>query len=237
MQKLVPDRITAVTHDDLIYALRGAYPEVWKRDPIDVELATYYAQCLEENGAKLQSLHCFALGNVKATASWDGLVTEYQCDETVTAAEAAHAKTLGPCELHPLPNGKVRVVVFPGHPWSRFRAFDTLTKAAETYLSLFKMPRYAQAALRARASDPVGFVEACAAGGYFTSPNVSAYATAVRSIAVRATPACASAISGNSLGLTPFDVDYIEQARAMWLTSERDRLAAEPFPHPDTETS
>lgn len=232
MQTLVPDRITPVTHNDLIYALRGAYPEVWKRDPVDVELATYFAQCLEENGARLQSLHCFALGNVKAAASWDDLVTTYDCDEVVSAADAANASALGPCELHPLPNGKVRLVCRAGHPWAMFRAFGTLTQAAETYLRLFTLPRYAQAALRARARDPVGFVEACAAGGYFTASDVAGYARAVASIATRATPACASAISGNSLGLTPEDVAHIETQRALWLDAQARELA-EPFPLPD----
>ena len=235
MQTLVPDRITPVTHNDLIYALRGAYPEVWKRDPVDVELACYFAQLLEENGALLQALHCFGLGNQKATPSWDGLVVEYQCDEVVTVAEAARAHTLGPCELHPLPSGRVRVVCFPGHPWSRFRAFGTLTEAAKTYLRLFTLPRYAQAALRARARDPVGFVEACAAGGYFTAPDVAGYARAVASIAAKATPACASAISGNSLGLTPEDVAHIETHVALWADAERLDLAGEPFPLPDKD--
>lgn len=233
-QTLIADRITAVTHDDLIAALRGAYPNVWKRDPFDVELATYYAQCLEENGAQLSALHNFGLGNVKATPSWDGLVQSYQCDETVSAADAARAPTLGPCELHPLNDGsgRVRVVCLPGHKWSYFRAFDTLTKAAETYLRLFTLPRYQQAALRARARDPVGFVEACAAGGYFTAPDVAGYARAVASIATRATPACASAISGNALGLTPDDIAHVESQVALW-TAAQMQTFPEPFPLPD----
>lgn len=234
-QTLVPDRLTPVSHNDLVYALRGAYPDVFRREPLDMELATYFAQCLEENGAKLLSLHNFAIGNPKATKSWDGLVQTYACDETFTAADAARARALGTCELHPLPNGKVRVVLPAGHPWAVFRAFRTLTDAAAAYLRLFTLPRYAQAALRARAGDPVGFVEAAAAGGYMTTPNVDGYARAVASIATRARPACASAISGNSLGLTPDDVEHIEGQVALWTATEALQIG-EPFPLQERDT-
>lgn len=226
---MLPDKLTPLSHDDLIAALRGGYPVVFGRDPIASELAIYYAQCLEENGATLGGLHCYGLGNVKATPSWTGDVTQYACDETVSVAEAAHAKALGPCELHPQPSGKVRVVCTPPHPWCTFRAFSSATEAARRYLQIFKLPRYAQAALRARAGDPVGFVQGCAAGGYMTTPNVDGYARAVASIATRATPACASSISGNSLGLTPDDVEHIQGQVALWHAEQRAEMG-EPFP-------
>jgi hypothetical protein len=195
---LLPDKLTPLSHDDLIAALRQAYQPVFGRDCLAMELAIYYGQCILENGAKLDALHCFGLGNVKAMPSWDGDTVTYQCDETVTSEEAAHAAKLGPCELHPLPSGKVRVVCFPGHPWAIFRAFRTARDAAEQYLKLFTLPRYAQAALRARAGDAAGFVRMAHAGGYFTAPDVGAYERAVASIAAKVLPACMAALEGRA---------------------------------------
>jgi hypothetical protein len=81
-------------------------------------------------------------------------------------------------------------VLRPPHPWTKFRAFETAEEGAAAYLELFTWSRYAQAALRARAGDPVGFVLACKAAGYFTAPDVHAYASAVASIAAHALAAC-----------------------------------------------
>lgn len=230
---LLPDKLTPLSHDDLIVALRDAFPVVFGRPAAASELAIYYAQCLEENGAKLDSLHCFGLGNVKATANWTGDTVQYQCDETVSLAEATHAQTLGPCALTPQSNGRVRVVCFPPHPWTTFRAFDSAAKAAESYLRIFRLLRYAQASMRAAAGDAVGFVEMAARGGYMTTPNVAGYAHAVAWIASHAVPACAAALAGNPPGIGDDDRARAEGIVALTLSE----TAFETDPNDATEPS
>lgn len=208
---MIPDKLTPLSHGDLIRALRGGCLLKWKREPIAMELATYYAQCLEENGAQLQALHNNCLGNVKAGPKWTGETAQYACDETVAnMTEAARVRAMAApelCELHPQTNGKIRLVLYPPHPWTEFRAFETATEGAAAYLDLFTWTRYAQAALRARAGDPVGFVLACKAAGYFTAPDVHAYASAVASIASHALVACEAELTrGAADGLPPGEV-------------------------------
>lgn len=238
---LIPDKLTPLSHEEFIRALLGGFPRTFGRRPkVPLELAIYYGQGLMENGARLQALHCFCIGNVKATPKWAGDTCQYSCDETVTAAEAAHAQTLGPCELHPQPNGKVRVVCHPPHPWTTFRAFFTATEGAAAYLRLFATQRYAQAALRAAAGDPVGFVLACKAGGYFTAPDVSAYARGVDSIARHAESACAIAMAGteNEPLLTEDEKERIRGLVALTTAESAEEALHEadttPPPPPDT---
>lgn len=207
---LLPNKLTPLTDDEFIVALLGGFQIAFHRPPkLPLELATYYGQGKMENGAQLAALHCFCVGNVKATAQWSGDTCQYSCDETVDAGLAQHAATLGPCELHPQPSGKVRVVCHPPHPWTTFRAFLTAADGAAAYLRLFSTTRYAQAALRAAAGDPIGFVLACKAGGYFTAPNVDAYAHGVDSIARHAEAACAAAMASNPPGITDADREHI----------------------------
>lgn len=230
---LLPDKLTPLSHDALIVALRDGYQEVFGHLPTASELAVYYGQCLLENGARLDALHCFCIGNVKANSAWTGDTVLYQCDETVSHQEAEYAKTLGPCELHPQTNGKVRVVCFPPHPWCSFRAFLSAAEGAAAYLRLFSLPRYAQAALRARAGDAGGFVRACAAGGYMTTPNVDGYAAAVTSIAVHAAGPCAQAVSNVPVTLTAETVSHVHELVLASL-AEQGRLVDEPG-HSDTD--
>lgn len=231
---LLPDKITPLSHGDLQVALFGGYRIDFGRDPLPMELAVFYGQGLEENGAALQALHNFGVGNVKATSAWTGDTTRYECDETVSAAEAAHAQTLGPCELHPQPSGKVRVVCFPPHPWTTFRAFSTAEEGCAEYLRLFSWSRYAQAALRARAGDPVGFVFACQAAGYFTAPDVHGYASAVASIASHALASCEAVCAGSAPTIDAATIAHVEGLVALNLASytwgDRDTADTEPAP-------
>lgn len=232
---VLPDKLTPLSHDDLIAALLGAFPKVFGRPPkLSMELAIYYGQCITENGATLSALHCFDLGNVKATAQWSGDTCFYSCDETVDAGLAKHAATLGPCELHPQPSGKVRVVCHPPHPWCLFRAFSTANEGAVAYLRIFGLTRYAQAALRAAAGDAVGFVEAAKQGGYFTAPDVSAYARCVASIAAHANAACVAAMAGQPAGITDSDRERFTGLVALTTVESAEGAldGAEPFPLP-----
>ena len=207
---IVPDALTPLTHDDLIAALRDGYVVTFGRAALPGELAVYYGQCILENGARLQAVHCFNLGNVKATATWAGDVCAYACDETVDAATARVVAAFGPCECHPQAAGRVRLVLTPPHPWCNFRAFGSAGAGAAAYLALFAWRRYAQAALRARAGDAAGFVAAAHAGGYFTAPDVGAYQRAVASIAAHALDACRAALAPTAGTVPPaLDVDAI----------------------------
>lgn len=227
---LLPDTLTPLTHDELITVLLSGFPIAFGRAPKQpAELSIYYAQCLMENGAKLGSLHCYNLGNVKANADWGGATVLYDCDETVSADLANHARAMGPCELVTLPSGKVRVTCHPPHPWCMFRAFSSPEQGAAGYLRLFALTRYVQAALRAEAGDAIGFVLAAKAGGYFTSPNITSYAVGVESIARHARPQCAAAMAGQQPAITDADRDRIMGIVALSL-DDQIRGEAEPFP-------
>lgn len=211
MKPPIPDLHTPMSHDDLIVALLGGYRVVFGRAPLPMELAIYYGQCLLENGATLGAVHCYCLGNIKATPAWTGDTCQYACDETVTTAEAAALKKMDPghCEVHPIDSKRARVVLTPPHPWTTFRAFHSAADGAAAYLRLFSTTRYAQAALRARAGDAVGFVRMAKAGGYFTAPDVTAYERAVLSIASHAAEECRVAIEDSAA--PKVDEDYVNE--------------------------
>lgn len=234
---MLTDVKTPLTDDEFIVALLGGFEIAFHRPPkLPLELATYYGQGKMENGAHLAELHCFCIGNVKATAQWSGDTCQYSCDESVSASLAEAAKAMGPCELHPQPSGKVRVVCHPPHPWTTFRAFKTAADGAAAYLRLFSTARYAQAALRAAAGDPVGFVLACKQGGYFTAPNVDAYARGVDSIARHAEPNCAAAMAAKPPGITDADRERIAGLVALTTAQSADEaLHHQEFPLSDEQ--
>lgn len=89
------------------------------------------------------------LGNVKGSASYQGSVCFFRCNEVI--------------------GGKV-VWFDPFNPGCRFRAFDTLAAGCEQQIRfLAQSPRYAQAWVAALAGDPTGFVDELHRAGYFTA--------------------------------------------------------------------
>jgi peptidoglycan hydrolase-like protein with peptidoglycan-binding domain len=63
--------------------------------------------------------------------------------------------------------------VKPRHPWSRFRAFETLEAGAADYIAILRLPRYRAAWDILPSGDVVAFSDALYRGGYFTaSPRI-----------------------------------------------------------------
>jgi hypothetical protein len=86
----------------------------------------------------------------------------------------------------------------------RFRAYDNAEAGASDYLSLLQR-RYPEALQAAERGDPVGFVQALKARGYFTGDEAS-YAKSVAGLAQRALAAGFDEIGANepgAIGSTP----------------------------------
>jgi peptidoglycan hydrolase-like protein with peptidoglycan-binding domain len=61
------------------------------------------------------------------------------------------------------------ITVKPPHPWSRFRAFDTLEAGVTDYVGLLRTARYTRAWEMLVDGTLVGFVEELEKAGYFTA--------------------------------------------------------------------
>ena len=164
------------------YRLFGAMPE---RASIDLLLAQW---ALETSRGR--SCYGWNLGNVKATAAWDGDFCERACNELLGQRDAEAAlsraapRTDGPGSDVLLGGtvGSLRIVWFyPPNPASRFRAFDTLEAGALDYLSLLA-DRFSGAWGDVLTGDARRFAQTLRALRYYTAP-VETYATALVSLA------------------------------------------------------
>lgn len=129
-----------------IRAWRRLYPTY----PTQEQCGVLYAQWMVETGGK----HCWNwnIGNVK--------VTQAQVDAGVSWIDLP-----GTWEII---NGQ-RVVLTPGDPGRRFRAFATLDEAMCEHLSFLRNKRYAPSWPFVEAGDPDGFARALKKQGYYTA--------------------------------------------------------------------
>jgi flagellum-specific peptidoglycan hydrolase FlgJ len=190
MATLIDDKLTPLTVDELIAGMLGGYIHNMGDDarPSAGQLACLVAQaCLETGNGK--HVHCWNLGNVKASKDWDGLVCQYKCNEVI--------------------NGKVEWFS-PPHPQTHFRAFLSAADGCAEFVGfLANRERYRRAWDRACAGDASGFVLALGAAGYFTA-NVETYRRAVQSIANRVELACARALAADAHEFTAMDLEELD---------------------------
>lgn len=157
---LLPDVVTALTVRDVMWAFRVAFEAVTGLTPSRDSLALLTAQSALETG-RWKSIHCFNLGNIKASESYEGYYCLFRCNEVI--------------------NGKVEWFD-PPHPQCRFRAFKSLEDGAKDHLQfLAGRTRYATSWSMLLRGDPEGFVRALKAAGYFTA-NEQSYKAAVVSL-------------------------------------------------------
>jgi hypothetical protein len=210
MRTEVPDRLTPLTIDEAIEAFAEAHRLVMGSEPTAGALAAIVGHSALETGHWKFS-HVFNLGNEKAPADWDDLVTTFDCDETFDGPTAMQAQRLGRCKLTARSDGKVHVWLYAGHPWAYFKAFADAAHGAKRHLELVTLnPRYRTAWHSACQGDAQGYALELCAAGYATAPDRVGYAHSVASIAARILPSCASYLSGDGHALTSDDRAYIE---------------------------
>lgn len=158
--RFLPDVITPLTARDVLWAFRVAFEEITGLTPSRDSLALLTAQSALETG-RWKSIHCFNLGNVKASDTYEGYYTTFRCSEVI--------------------DGKT-VYFDPPHPQTRFRAFTNLEAGARDHLEfLAKRARYSSAWKELLRGDPETYVHAVKLAGYFTA-NEASYQAAVSSL-------------------------------------------------------
>jgi hypothetical protein len=134
------------------------------------------------------SCHCNNLGNKKYPPSSGLDWCFFECGEDLTEAEVARYIKADPelVYIHGRSGTKLDVRFKPKHPMCRFAAFKTLHEGAIDYLGLLHR-RYSGAWPYVLLGDPVGFVRAIKAKGYFTGP-LDGYLASVESIFLHSLP-------------------------------------------------
>lgn len=210
MATLVPDKITALSLEELLQALHAGYIEV-------LGAATDSAACLAALGAQLalesgrgKHAHCFNWGNEKLPKDWDGLYTQFTCDEIFDPQTAANAKRLGPCEVYDWKGGPLkRVVLHPPHPWSSFVAFESAEKGAAAYVEFLSLKdRYRAAWHCAYIGDAAGFSHELRKAGYYTADETT-YTKGLVSLFRELLPICQRIVDGNKQLITDEERDRI----------------------------
>lgn len=160
MADQLPNIVTPVNPDELGRALVGAWRNLFGETPSRESILLLLAQSAHET-ARWVALRCYNIGNVKSVLDDGRDFTFFRCWEML--------------------NGK-RVWFDPPHPFCRFRAFRTLEAGAVDHLAfLHGMKRYALAWEQVRRGDPVAFVHAIKAAGYFTD-NEESYTRSVKNL-------------------------------------------------------
>jgi len=192
--------------------------------------------------------HRYDFHNEKKTDDWDGLWTQYKCDEIFDVQTAMRAKRLDPfhCIVSQWKDGpNQRCVLLPPHPWSSFVAFDgdpgdddktrrekAGRRGAGRYIDLLAdLDRYSKAWHALRIGDPHAFSHELRAAGYYTADE-DVYTAGLVSIATHALPLCSDILKGRSATFTPDAIENIQAlstlalANVIWMPDRHVELAA-----------
>ena len=169
----LPDTLTRLTAKDVAKGLWSAWLTQEGSAPRREAILVLLSQWACETGWGA-SMHCFNLGNVKASREGACDFTYFGCGEDLSITEAnrqvaldpAHAK-IGAVEAGP--HGVVAHVRFePDHPTCCFAAFDSLEAGSVFYLALLRR-RFAGAWPSVVRGDIAGFAEELKRLGYYTA--------------------------------------------------------------------
>lgn len=234
--RYIVDELTPLTPAAVIEALYWGFVAVVGRHPSDRELCCHVAQWALETGHG-KSCHRNNLGNLKAAASYTGLVTYFGCNEVLKGKV---------CWFHPTlerawPGHNAWILAHPQSTANdnqcRWQAFMTLADGAAAQLKFFqRRPRSFQAA---STGNPRTFAHALKLDRYYTAHEedyyiggklVWGYAHTLESVFTRYLPACTKACSELSVRGEPATVDPvpvppmddpdIDQSRAEKLTQQ-----------------
>lgn len=192
--------------------------------------------------------HRYCFHNEKKSDTWDGLWTQYKCDEIFDVQTAIRAKRLDPfhCAVSQWKDGpNQRCVLTPPHPWSSFVAFDGDPgddeatrrqkggrRGAGRYIDFLADSARYRAAWRAmRSGDPHAFSHELRVAGYYTADE-SAYTAGLVSIATHALSLCSDILKGERPVFTPDEISNVQALSTLalentiWLPDRHVELAA-----------
>jgi hypothetical protein len=162
----IEDRLTPLTADDAIEGMRGAVLKLKGKEGTPEQITALISQSGLET-AHWKSIHCYNVGNAKASPNYEGFYCQFRCNEII--------------------NGKTEWFD-PPHPQTNFRAFFTAADGFADHIKLLAtVSRYANAWACAERGDPEAYSRACAAAGYYTA-NVESYTRAVVSLFAKYLP-------------------------------------------------
>ena len=176
------DKITQLSFDRAVPAMRYALTNALGSKPSDACLALALAKCALETG-RWKSCHAWNWGNVKAGEKYAGMYCTFELNE-VLAGKVVWFSPLGRLDGR---GGKVIAEPFddpPGHPQTRMRAHENEFAGADAYVDFMvngSNGRFKPAFERMKAGDAAGMVHLMAQAGYFTAPE-SDYERGVASI-------------------------------------------------------
>ena len=174
-QRYLPDKLTTAEPRAAIEALARACIELTEQLPTAEGLACHVAQSALETG-HWKACHWWNFGNVKASASYDGTITYFGCNEIlknpVTGQRQVHW-------FHPSAQRQWsgHDAWLAAHPASkpddsqcRWRAYETIELGSTEQLAfLAKRNRYRAAWDAGLRGDPIAFSRALRAAGYYTA--------------------------------------------------------------------
>ncbi len=167
----VPARRTLISFDEAAGAMDAALGLKLGKEPPREVLALALGKTALETG-RWRSMYNFNFGNIRPRANGDDLYTCFPLCNEVEKDKKVHWYA---------PEGEVvsranRTVIGkryetpPGHPASRFRAWENASEAATAYVDFVAGGRYASAWQRLLAGDAAGYATELRRKGYYTAP-------------------------------------------------------------------
>jgi hypothetical protein len=179
----VEDLKTPLTKLEAALALRHAVETVTAVVPSRLALAVLMAQTALET-ARWLAIHRFNWGNVKASQRWAGQYTCFRCNEVIDGA----VRWFSP-EGAERPKGTIIEPFYevpPGHPQTRFCAFETAAVGAVHFIRFLAVDtdgdgrnRYAAAWVAAMRGDAEAYCIELRKAGYYTA-DLDPYLRGVR---------------------------------------------------------
>ena len=242
MGQRLPDALTPITLEELLpaywsvwlYRLRGSTPPIWA---IEIFAAQW---AIETWWGK--SCHCWNLGNAKAIIGGVYDWTFFECGEELPQKLARSEAVKDPTHIkirsEYVLGGKAlsSVKVYPDHPWSCFRAFESLVSGAADHLELLHR-RFPNAFAAAREGNAFEFSVALKRAGYYTA-SVEQYTKGILGCLPRVKAASKNVDWDACPQFTPWQIGQVEGIIALsagltdedWdlLREERDKWVMEP---------
>lgn len=191
MPRQLTDTLTKLEYRPLVDALRRVPPTMPSSGI--VLLAAHVAL---ETG--MRWCHCWNLGNVKYTGAGNHDWCMFACGEEVTLSQALALRTKDPGLVEfrgnvYLRNGREYQSIWlkPPHPWTRFRAFESLGEGVLDYIETLRSGKFKAAWELLPQGLATPYANALAKAGYFTA-GVQTYAKTLRN--------CQLDVRGNLIG-------------------------------------
>ena len=181
----VPTVQTPLSFDEAAACLTEALRAVTGKRPTDQVLALALAKTALETG-RWQKMYGYCFGNIKARIeTYSGLYQTYKCNEVLVRGGRGAVVWFAPEGELTGAKGTVtgqRYEVPPGHPQTRFRAYESAEAGALEYVQFQAQIKRYQAAWQHLLNGQVEpYVRALSAAGYFTAP-VETYLKTVKSL-------------------------------------------------------